>query len=673
MMRSVEIVTNHGPKTFLVDTGATVSIINKESTDKNMNIDTKQQQALSGLTGNQRTKGSTVLILSIGRVDYSQKFHVLPDTCKTPYDGILGMDFLKTFDAIYDLKEEQLRLQLNGNEEAIPFIGMATTSLLVPPRCEYRCSVVTMGNGEVVTKRTQLATGVYLAQTVTTVNEGKAQVLLLNTTNDPVELKDLEVETEPLNDFDIAHGQEPIATRKRKLRKQLKLDHLPKGERDVLLKVCMDFADLFQLEDEPLSIAKVGKQRIHVKPGTIPVYKKPFRNPHHQRKLVQEYVEKLKKDKIIEPSISSWNAPLLLIPKKAKDANGNRQYRVCIDYRGLNAVLEPDRYPLPNIKEVIDQLGGASYYTTMDLSQGYFQVGLEDKSRPMTAFVTPDGEHFQMTRMPMGLCNSPADFMRKMNIAMAGLKGTHCFIYIDDIIVFAKTFNEHLSKLRDVFHRLREVNLRIRPNKTALCQRSVIFLGFEIDGEGIRMDPAKKAEVENWPMPQNKAEAQQFFGLANFYRQFIEDFARKALPISNLLKKNIHFEWNEACRTAYTTLKNELCSDSVLAFPDFENEFVVYTDASKYALGAILQNADGRPVHFASRALKDAETRYAIVEKELLALVFAAKIFRPYLLGRHFTIRTDHAPLKWLFSMTDPSSRLTKFRLKLEEYDFTVE
>ena len=525
-MRSVWLSTHHGLKQLLVDTGANICTFNYTAVENWKDLDETRKMRIRGIGGAQYTLGAIPVIVNLGDYQMVQEFQVMPQEGATPYDGIIGLNFLKTLDAVYDLKEENLRLRWAGAELTIPFEGANTNEVTVPPRCEMCYRIPVSGSGEVVTTSRELTTGVYLARTITKVQDGEALVMLMNTRSEPVTLKGLEADSQPLDHYEVIQRANR-RKRRQLLAEKLKLDHLKGPHQAQLQKLCLEYADIFQLDDDPLSTTSIGRQKIHIKPGTVPVYKKPFRNPFHQRHLVREYVEKLKKQKIIEPSVSAWNAPLLLIPKKNKDEHGNRQYRVCIDYRGLNAVLEQDKYPLPNIQDMIDQLGKSKYFTTMDLSQGYFQVELEEESRPVTAFITPDGEHYQMTRMPMGLSTSPSGFMRMMNIALTGLKGTHCLVYIDDIIVFSRTVDEHMRKLREVFQRLREVKLKIHPQKTTFCKSSVMFLGFQIDGDGIKMDPSKKAEIDNWPVPSSKADVQQFFGLANFYGSSSQNLQKK--------------------------------------------------------------------------------------------------------------------------------------------------
>lgn len=672
-MKAVRIRTIREPLELLLDTGATVCTINEEVIG-NEKVDTTRTMRMEGIGGELSTLGTIDIQLVFNNVPVVQTFHVIPKKFRTPHDGILGNPVLMKWGAVISYPKQALILANNGDRIEIPFVNSSSKGihLLVPARTELKCKLPVSGSGEVVTIPMEVGEGIFLARAVTEAENGKATVLVVNTTEKDVRIPDLTVDTQPMSEFTIKKEKD-TGNRWKALKKELQTGGLNGHETDQIYKLCREFADIFYLDGDSLKTTTVGKQKIRIKEGAEPVYRKPYRNPHHQKGLVREYINKLKKDRIVEPAVSPWNAPLLLVPKKNLDKEGKRQYRVCIDYRGLNGVIQQDRYPLPNIQDIIDQLGKAKYFTTIDLSQGYFQVELEEDSRPYTAFITPDGEHLQMRKMPMGLSTSPAAFSRIMSMALAGLKGTRCLVYLDDLIVFSKTVKEHMKNLEEVFLRLRKANLQIHPGKTVFLQKTVLFLGYVVDGNGIRPDPKKVELIKNWHRPENVKQVQQFFGLASFYRQFIENFAKKSRALSLLLKKGKEFVWTESCEKAFNVLKEEICSEKVLAFPDFEKEFTVYTDASKYALGAVLQNADGRPVHFASRILKPAEMNYATVEKELLAMVFATKIFRPYLLGKHFTFKTDHRPLQWVFKMADPSTRLIKFGLRLEEFNFSVD
>lgn len=314
-------------------------------------------------------------------------------------------------------------------------------------------------------------------------------------------------------------------------------------------------------------------------------------------------------------------------------------------------------------------VGGATYFSCIDLSQGYYQMELEKNSRPCTAFSTENG-HYQMKQLPMGLKISPSTFSRMMSVAMSGLTYSRCFVYLDDLIVFGRNLEDHNKNLMEVFERFREVNLKIHPRKCAFLRKEVLYLGHIISSNGIIPDPSKSNVMKNYPTPKNADEVRRFVAFANYYRKFIPNFATLAIPLNRLLRKNVDFEFSEDCKTSFYLLKEVLISPNVLQFPNFEKEFILRTDASGFALGSVLSNYDDKPIAYASKSLNKAEKNYSTIEKELLAIVWAVKHFRPYLFGRRFKILTDHRPLVYLFSLKEPSSRLTKFRLLIEEYTF---
>lgn len=356
-----------------------------------------------------------------------------------------------------------------------------------------------------------------------------------------------------------------------------------------------------------------------------------------------------------------------------KKADNKGQYRLILDLRNVNKNLINIRFPLSNISEILDSLGGAKYFSHLDLSQGYYQVEIDEESRPCTAFTTPKGQ-FQLKRLAMGLKTSPSSFSRAMTLAMAGLTPESCFIYLDDIIVFGNSLENHNKNLIKVFERLRKVNLRLNPKKCQFLQKDVLFLGHRITPNGIHPDPEKTEVLRKYPTPTNGKEVKQFVAFANYYRKFIKNFAQIAEPLNKLSRKGVIFKWNENCQTAFETLRKALIQPPVLDFPDLSenNIFKLYTDASNFAIGSVLTNANGKPIAYASRVLNKGERNYSVIEKELLAIVWSVKHFRHFLLQRYFEIHSDHKPLMYLFNLRDPSSRLIKFRLTLEEYDFTV-
>ena len=291
-----------------------------------------------------------------------------------------------------------------------------------------------------------------------------------------------------------------------------------------------------------------------------------------------------------------------------------------------------------------------------------------------TAFSTPHG-HYEVERMPFGLCNAPATFQRLMDHTLTGLQGTEMFVFLDDIILYASSLTEHLIKFKKLAHRLREANLTLQPTKCKFLNKEVAYLGHIITEEGVKPDQNKIQAIQKYPAPRTPKGIKDFLGLTGYYRRFLLEFSKMARPLSSLLKKDVSFHCGSSQHTAFDHLRSALQKEPILQYPNFEMEFHVTTDASEYAIGGILSQAvDGKelPIAYASRLLNKAEINYATIEKELLAIVYCVRHFRPYLYGRKFILFTDHQPLIWLHRVKDPTSRLVRWRLKLSEYEYEI-
>lgn len=350
--------------------------------------------------------------------------------------------------------------------------------------------------------------------------------------------------------------------------------------------------------------------------------------------------------------------------------SGKKKTRLVIDYRNLNDKTIDDRYPLPNIEDILDKLGRCQYFTTLDLASGYHQIQMQPESVEKTAFNTEDG-HFEFTRMPFGLKNAPATFQRIMDDVLRGLVNTFCLVYLDDIIIFSPSLKEHINHLKLVFNRLQQHNLKLQLDKCHFLRKETEFLGHVITPEGIKPNKQKIDIIKKFELPKTAKDIKSFLGLIGYYRKFIENFAKITKPLTKCLKKNAKIIHNDEFITTFEKCKNLLCNDPILKYPDFNEPFELTTDASNYALGAVLSQ-NGHAIAYASRTLNDAETRYATIEKEMLAIIWACKHFRPYLYGNRFTIYTDHKPLSWLFSLKEHNSRVMRWRLKLEEYNYDI-
>ena len=444
---------------------------------------------------------------------------------------------------------------------------------------------------------------------------------------------------------------------------------LSSDQKEELENTLRMYEDIFKADlENPGTTEHLLKQRIDVG-DTKPIYQKPHRSSYQERLVIRKELESLLKSGVIRPSFSPWAAPVVMVTKK------DGKPRFCIDFRKLNAVTKRDVYPIPLVDDITDQIGKAIYRSTLDLTKGFWQIPIEESDKEKTAFITYEGL-FEWNTMPMGLTNSPSAFQRNMERVLSGLNWKICLVFIDDIIVFSKDFNQHIQDLHEILTRLRRFGLKIKLDKCHFCRKNLPYLGVIISGENVLMDPAKITSIKNMTIPQSVTEVKAFLGLSGYYRRFIEDYAYLAKPLNEITKPTKKFIWTEETQMAFDELKKRVTEEPILRLPNLELPFILQTDASGIAIGGVLSqnfNGEEHPVYYASRILKDAELRYSTVEKECLAIVYWVKYFRHYLIGREFKIITDQRALKWLLELKDPSSRLTRWSLRLQEYRFTVE
>jgi hypothetical protein len=352
--------------------------------------------------------------------------------------------------------------------------------------------------------------------------------------------------------------------------------------------------------------------------------------------------------------------------------------RFCIDYRKINNVTRKDAYPIPRIEDMLDALGGSQWFTTLDLASGYWQVEVDEASQDKTAFVTKYGT-YEFTIMPFGLTNAPATFQRLMNKVLNGMLNRGVVVYLDDINIYTKTFEEHLEKLEEVFRRIKVAGLKIKPSKCKFAKSELTFLGHVISNKGILPDPDKIEKVKNFPRPTNITGIRSFLGLASYYRKFIKDFSALARPMNQLIKKNEPFVWTQEQEDSFNTLKQALISEPVLQYPDFDKTFYLMTDGSGKGFGAVLsqKNEKGKDyvIAYASQSIGGAKKNYSATELELAAAVWAIEKFYHYLAYKHFVLLTDHSAIKYLKSnpIKVQKGRLAKWSLRTQSYDFTIE
>ena len=406
---------------------------------------------------------------------------------------------------------------------------------------------------------------------------------------------------------------------------------------------------------------------------------RPFRLPYRrippaQFQEVREHIEELRANGIIKPSQSSFASPIVIVRKK------DGRIRLCVDYRQLNARTVRDAHPLPRIDESLDALGNAKYFSCLDLTSGYLQVPMAEQDRQKTAFTTPMGL-FEYTRMPFGLTNAPATFQRLMTSVFGDLNFSEVLIYLDDIIVFSTTIEEHLQRLERVFSRLREHGLKLKPSKCHLFQTEVSYLGHVISDKGIATDPAKLEAVRRWPTPKTKKDVRSFLGFTGYYRRFIRGYAQIAKPLFGLIggKRGVGdgpLVWDVDCQAAFEALIERVTTAPVLAFANYQQPFLVQTDASRDGLGAVLvQKQDGkeRVIAYASRTLTTAEAKYPAHKLEFRALHWAVTVkFRDYLYGQRVTAITDNNPLTYVLKKAKLDAHSHRWVSDLSVFDLDI-
>lgn len=402
-----------------------------------------------------------------------------------------------------------------------------------------------------------------------------------------------------------------------------------------------------------------------------PVVYRPYRLSHHERDKVRQMVGDMLDAGIIRESVSSYASPIILVKKKDGTA------RMCVDYRMLNSITVKERYPMPLIEDEIARLSGQACFVTLDLMSGYYQVPISEKSKHLTAFVTPDGQ-YEFNRMPFGLANAPAVFQRMMNHVLGPVRFNKATVYIDDLLIYGKDADECLNRLEEVLQILEKANLKLNLCKCSFLMSKIDYLGYEISANGMRPGETKIKSVLDFPRPDNVHGVRQFLGLVSYFRKFIYGFAVIASPLTKLLKKEAKWEWAEPQESAFTTLKDRLINRPVLAIFNPQAEIELHTDASRVGVGGILlqraHDCDSfKAVAYYSRQTTPEEKNFHSYELETLAVVTSLKKFRVFLLGQNFKVVTDCSALRSTFQKRDLVPRIARWWLALQEFDCSIE
>lgn len=453
----------------------------------------------------------------------------------------------------------------------------------------------------------------------------------------------------------------------------IKINHLNEEEKASISNLLQKYQRLLYKDGDKLTnttsivheIKTTTNEQINSK-----LYRYP---PKHEEEVRKQMVE-MEAQGIIRKSKSRYSSPIIVIPKK-KDNSGVQKFRIVVDYRKLNQVTIDDKYPLPNIDSILDKLGKAQYFSSLDLAKGYHQILVRERDIEKTAFVSPAGL-FEYVRMPFGLKNAPATFQRLINEILRDYINRICVVYLDDILIFSTSLEEHLISLEKIFKKLAEHNLKIQADKCSFLKKDTEFLGHILTKEGIKPNPSKVEDIKRVEIPKTEKQLKSFLGMTGFYRKFIKDYAKVAHPLIKYLKKDAKISvYDPQYIEAFEKLKILISAHPILKYPDYEKQFLITTDASDYAIGAVLSQ-EGHPVCYVSRTLNSHEKNYSVTDKEFLAIVYSINYFRPYVYGRKFKVITDHAPIKYLNSKykgKEFSQRNQRWILKLQEFNFEIE
>ena len=496
----------------------------------------------------------------------------------------------------------------------------------------------------------------------------KLQLILRNKTKSPDNVASFKEWLETQEDANIELLKE----------RKINMDQMPTDPKDraLVLKLMVQYREVFAKSNLDLGDTNITEHEIDTGDAK-PIKQRPHKTPYALRDIMDKAVDDMLKQGITSESNSPWASPVVLVKKK------DGSVRFCVDFRKVNAVTIKDSLPMPRIDDTIESFQGAKYFSTLDLMSGYWQIRMRERDKLKTAFVTPKGL-YHFNRMPFGVTNGPATFQRAMDTMLHGMPRNMCHAFIDDIIIYSKTFDEHLFDLALVFEAIVAANLKAKAAKCEFFKEEVKYLGFIVSSRGIEPCQDKVQKVRDTPTPLNQKQLRSWLGLAGFYRKFVQDYSKIVQPLNCLLKDEFknksNWKWGIKEQLAFDTLKERLTNAPLLGYPEYGKDSILYTDASTYALGAVLAQKDEqgmeRPIAYASRTLRGSELNYTITEKECLAVIWALKHFRQYCVGVKTTIITDHAAATWIFSaahkLESKPPRLIRWALEIQDYDLNI-
>ena len=699
----------------LLDTGADLCLLNFKifkSIPKRFIVSVEKDSSPSvvGVTGHSLSPfGYVTLKLKLGHHISIQKFLVIKNMRKA---AILGADFLIKNHACIDFRRKTLILQPGSigivlknkecEDEKCYLVNGAKT-VNIPPRTMMKipikiprkakstaCMVQPLDTSPVFQNQPGLSVPVSLLH-------DERKLLVVNETNrsfhirkntplaiaeelteeeiDAIETQ--EVHETYADDSDLlktyADDSDPLKmnilpSRWNRLKAKIKCTMENEIYKEKLYQLLEKYQHLFAESD--LELGRTNTVEMKLDTGdSHPIRSKPYRTPLAQRSLVEDHVKQMMDAKVISPSTSPWASPIVIVPKK----DGTKRF--CIDYRKLNQSLRFNSYPLPNIVDIWPNLKGAKFFTTLDLKSGYWQIPMEEGSKEKTAFVTNQGL-YQFNVMPFGLSTAPPIFQEMMDKVLGEAKHVYAMAYLDDVLIWSKTFEEHLYHMEQIFKKLENAGLKLKISKCDFLLQQIKYLGHVISEEGIQPDPDKVSAIKSMSAPKDVTGIRSFLGMTSYYRSFIPNHAHIAKPLTVLTKKNATYHWGDEEEEAFQQLKNALVTAPILGYADPTLEYSLHCDASGSAVGAMLtqvQDGKRRVIHYLSHQLSSSQQKWPTIEREMYAIIYAISKLRHFLLDAKFTIYTDHAPLKHLFTAEMKNARIQRWAIMLDEYNCSIE
>ena len=597
---------------------------------------------------------------------------------------LLGRDYMKKFGSVkFDFTSNRVQLgkkwvdglsiQAKKSVRLDETVTVkARTERIVQVRCKENLAWLT---GDFAPRNAQGIKGVYISRARVIPNaKGVFQVSLLNVSETDVVLKSRRVmgEIHPAGNIVCSVDDKTAGARNVEhapdMSEVVYGSNLTSTQKKRMENLLHRHKNAFVTNPKRPKSVTIAEHRI-LTPGALPAAGKTRRIPQAWEKEVDEQVKDMCENDIIRPSKSPWNAPILLVKKK------DNSTRFVCDFRYLNDVTKKDTYPLPHIRDVLDKMNGAKFWSTLDAASAYWSVPLAERDKEKTAFSVPRGK-FEFNVTPYGLCNAGATYQRMMDICLAGLPSDRVLAYMDDIVVFTATLEEHEAALDSVLERLEAAGVTLKPSKCVIASDRVDFLGYELSSAGIRPQKRLTDAIDCFETPKSRKEVRRFVGMAGFYRNFIKDFSHIAAPLHRITSDNVVFNWDDKCDEAFKLLKQALKSEPVLIFPRVGETFVVEVDGSDLAAGGVLsQFGDDKelhPVSYFSNALKPAQRSWAPYTIEAFAILLATRHWYPYLAGTKFVINSDHNPLVHLREQKDPRGKFARWINELEEFDYSI-